>query len=252
MRCIRAGDKNFYLPAMVCSTERSWLRFVNEGMEAAPARTTALAFGTNVDRTHYVCTIVPVPVSVAKLPETFTYAQARSAGLSKHGLYRLRDEGRIEVLGRGVYRRSDATLADSQLLEIAKRAPRATLCLATALAKHGLSDEIPSAPDVALPRGTRTPATSAPVQWHLFDAATFAVGRQALPLDADTSIGLYSAERSIVDAFRTRGHHGHELAHDALKRWLRRPAAHPSALLKVAAHFPRSMTPIRKALEILL
>ena len=190
--------------------------------------------------------------SLAKLPATFTYAQARSVGLSKHGLYRLRDQGRIEALARGIYRRSNARVADPELLEIAKRASRATLCLTSALAKHGLSDEIPSAPDVALPRGTRTPATSAPVKWHLFDAATFDVGRETLRLDADTHIGLYSAERCIIDAFRTRGRHGHELAHDALKRWLRRRGAQPAALLKLAASFPRAVGPLRKALEILL
>jgi predicted transcriptional regulator of viral defense system len=173
-------------------------------------------------------------------------------GLSKHGLYQLRDEGRIEVLARGIYRRSNAAVADPELLEIAKRASRATLCLTTALARHGLSDEIPSAPDIALPRGTRTPATSARVQWHLFDAATFDVGRETLRLDSDTHIGLYSAERSIIDAFRTRGHGGHELAHDALKRWLRRRGAQPAVLLKLATRFPRAAAPLRKALEILL
>jgi hypothetical protein len=91
-----------------------------------------------------------------------------------------------------------------------------------------------------------------PVQWHLFDAATFDIGRDTLRLDADTRIGLYSAERSIIDAFRTRGHGGHELAYEALKRWLRRRAAHPSTLLKLASRFPRAATPIRNALEILL
>ncbi|HEX7480670.1 MAG TPA: type IV toxin-antitoxin system AbiEi family antitoxin domain-containing protein [Polyangiales bacterium] len=190
--------------------------------------------------------------SLAQLPVTFTYAQARAAGVSKHGVYRLHDEGRIERLARGVYRRADAELADPDLLEIATRAPRATLCLTTALARHGLSDEIPRAPDVALPRGTRTPASSAPVQWHHFDAATFDIGREILRLDADTRIGLYSAERSIIDAFRTRGHGGHELAHGALKRWLRRASAHPSTLLKLAARFPRAAAPLRQALEILL
>jgi predicted transcriptional regulator of viral defense system len=186
------------------------------------------------------------------LPSTFTYAQARAAGVSKHELYRLRDEGRIELLSRGLYRRADDDVADLELLEIAGRAPDATLCLATALARHGLSDDIPQAFDVALPRGTRTPITAAPVAWHHFERATFEIGRKVMQVDASTSIGLYIAERCIIDAFRTRATGGHELAHDALKRWCRRPGANPSALLRMATAFPRTATPIRKALEILL
>ncbi len=40
--------------------------------------------------------------AVGQLPVTFSYAQARAAGMTKHGLYRLRDGGAVEVLGRGL------------------------------------------------------------------------------------------------------------------------------------------------------
>ena len=185
-------------------------------------------------------------------PGAFTYQQALEAGLSKHAVYRLRDGGAIEALGRGVYRRSDARLADPDLLEVGARAPRATLCLTSALARHGLSDAIPSAHDIALPRGTRAPSVTASVTWHHFDAATFDVGREWLQLESGMRIGLFSAERSIVDAFRLRGREGHELAHEALKRWLRRRGSSPAALLKLANALPRCEAPLRRALEVLL
>ncbi len=186
------------------------------------------------------------------LPATFSYSDARAAGLSKRAVYRLRDEGSIKRIGRGLYRRSDAALSDLDLLAVAARSSLATLCLATALARHGLSDTIPPAPDVALPRGTRAPATEAMVQWHFFARDTFDLGREMLSLDQETAIGLYSAERSIVDAFRTRGTEGHELANEALRRWLRRPKAQPSELLLLAHQFPRAEEPIRTSLELLL
>lgn len=129
--------------------------------------------------------------------------QALAAGVSKHALYRLRNEGRVELLSRGLYRNADEDVADLELVEIARRAPMATLCLTTALARHGLSDEIPQALDVALPRGTRTPVTAAPVAWHHTERTTFELRRKPIRLDAGTSIGIYSAERCIVDAFRT-------------------------------------------------
>jgi predicted transcriptional regulator of viral defense system len=187
-----------------------------------------------------------------QLPATFSYSDARAAGLSKHALYRLRDTGRIEALHRGLYRRTDAPLADLDLLEAALRAPRATLCLTTALARHGLTDPIPDAIDLALPRRTRHPAFGPAVRWHSFDPETFDFGRTTLDLDGETAIGLYSPERCIIDAFRLRGHDGPEPAYEALRRWLRTPGAQPAQLLALAQHFSRTETPIRHALQILL
>jgi len=177
---------------------------------------------------------------------TFSYAQARAAGMTKYRLYRLRDTGAVEVLGRGLFRHTDAPPADVGL--VAVRAPAATECLASALTLYGLCDVIPAATDVALSRGTRRPAVTAAVAWHSFDRGTFDVGRDSLDLDAATSIGLYSAERSIIDAFRTRGTEGHELAYEAL----RRPGSHPAQLMTLAGAFPRVSTPLRAALEVLL
>ncbi|MGS2616340.1 type IV toxin-antitoxin system AbiEi family antitoxin domain-containing protein [Micromonospora sp. LZ34] len=186
------------------------------------------------------------------LPQTFTYSQAKAAGLSDRRIYRLRDQGAIAAIGRGLYRRNDAEVADVDLLEIARRASSATLCLTTALARHQLIDEIPARIDVALPRGQHQPATAAPVSWHSFDRATFHIGRNELRLDAETSIGLYSPERSIIDAIRLRHSEGSELAYLALRRWLRRGGSSPSQLLTMSRRFPRAERPLREALEILL
>jgi predicted transcriptional regulator of viral defense system len=197
----------------------------------------------------YVYSVAP---SRSQLPSTFTYAQALEAGVSKHTLYRWRSEGHIEPVSRGLYRRTDRDVTDLELIEIAQRAQQSTLCLTSALARHGLSDEIPQVIDIALPRGTRAPVTAAPVAWHHFDPATFEVGRKSLRLASGSTIALYNAERCVIDAFRTRAHGGHELANEALKRWLRQQGASPASLLKMAASFPRTLAPLRTALEILL
>lgn len=189
---------------------------------------------------------------LSMLPATFSYTQALEAGLPERQLYRLRDHGLIEPVGRGLYRRHDAQTADIDLIEVARRAPSATLCLTTALARHGLTDEIPSRIDVALPRGRHRPATTAPVAWHWFDPATFDTGRTELRLDPETSIGLYSPERSIIDAVRLRHREGPDVAYAALRRWLRRSDASPSKLLTMARRFPKAERPLREALEILL
>ena len=189
---------------------------------------------------------------LAPLPAVFTFSQARELGTPIRSLYALRDAGLIEGLGRGLYARVDADLSDLTLRAAAIRAPRATLCLRSALARHGLIDDIPSTYDLALPRGTRLPALKEPISWHKFATETFDLGRDPLPLTGAISTGSYNAERSIVDAFRLRRLEGPELGNQALRRWLTRRGSQPARLLELAAHFPKATTPLRRSLEVLL
>ncbi len=124
------------------------------------------------------------------LGDTFTYGEARRAGLSDRRLYGLRDAGQAIALGGGVYRWADAPPADDDLVEIAERVPRATLCLETALARHGLIDAIPAAVDIAVPRGSTRPALRAPCRLHQFDARTFDLERELLDVGARRPLGL--------------------------------------------------------------
>jgi hypothetical protein len=186
---------------------------------------------------------------LASLPDTFRFSEALER-ISERGLRRLIDEGSIVALSRGLYLKKD-WLGDGDLIEIAAKASRATLCLRSALARHELIDDIPAEIDVAIPRGSWAPGTVAPVRWRHFDAGTFEVGRDQLDIGAGRSIGIYSAQRSIIDAFRMRHLEGADLANEALKRWLRR-GGQPSQLLQMARSFPRTQTALRGTLEVLL
>ncbi len=186
------------------------------------------------------------------LGDTFRYGEARTAGLSDARLYRLRDTGAILPLGGGVYRFTDAPPADIDLIEIAERVPHATLCLESALARHGLIDSIPPAIDIAIPRGNTRPVLHAPSRLHQFDRRTFELGRATLDTGGRTPIGIYTPERSIIDIVRTRHLHGSDLAWEALRRWLRQPGSSPGQLIELAKHFTRAEPALRNALEILL
>ena len=186
------------------------------------------------------------------LPSTFSYREGLAAGLSEHHVRRLVAEGRLERQGRGIYQQADAFSTDEDLSLIAAAAPDATLCLLSALARHDLTDRIPSRFDVALPRSRRPPKLRAPVIWHRFADETFALERGQVTLDGGRQIGLYSPERTLVDVFRIRHLEGADLAHASLKRWLRRRGSQPADLLAVARQFPRTEGVIRQALEVLL
>ncbi|MFW0774963.1 type IV toxin-antitoxin system AbiEi family antitoxin domain-containing protein [Paenarthrobacter nitroguajacolicus] len=184
----------------------------------------------------------------------FTVKDASRYGVPKASLYRLRDSGFIEQIGPGLYMAAANLDTDLDLIEAAHKAPLATLCLNSALAHYGLIDEIPSSIDLALPRGKTPPQVSSPVTWHLFDKATFDLGRSMIPIEGAESaeIGIYSPERSIVDAFRLRASTGYETGIEALRNWLKRPDSQPARLAQLASFLPRSSGPLRRALEVLL
>lgn len=188
----------------------------------------------------------------AGLGDVFTRAEAKRAGVSNRRLYMLRDVGDLIALGGGVYRWADAPLADLDLIEIAERVPRATLCLETALSRHDLIDAIPAAIDVAIPRGAHRPALKAPIRLHLFDRESFDIGREEFDVGARRPLGLYSAERSLIDVIRLRHDQGADLAWEGLRRWLNRRGRNPGQLLVMARHFKGAEAPLRSALEVLL
>ena len=200
---------------------------------------------------RYMATLAYMVIGDADLPDIFTRADASALGVSDRRLAEMRESGAVSQLARGIYLR-DRVDIDHDLAEITLRAPRATLCLTTALSHHDLTDDIPASINIALPREQRQPRTTAPVTWHRFDSGTFDIGRAEHTLHANLSIGIYDPMRSIIDAYRLRHLYGIDQAHTALKRWLPRRGNQPSALLKMARHFPKAEPTLRIALETLL
>ena len=184
---------------------------------------------------------------LAGLPSTFRYTEAREH-LNERQFRSLLADAQIMPIARGLYRKSD-WYGDEDLTEIAAKAPLATIAMRSALARYDLIDDIPRRIDIAVPRGSWTPRLVVPIHWHHFAPATFEIGRSLLNTEAGV-IGLYSAERSIVDVFRLRHQEGEEVAVEAIKRWLRQ-GGQPSELLLIAQSFPRVVTPLRNLVKVL-
>jgi predicted transcriptional regulator of viral defense system len=192
-----------------------------------------------------------IAIASPELPATFTPAEAERRGVSRRKLERLQATGTVERIGHGLYRRTDGEPADHDLIEIAAKAHRPTLCLLSALARHELTDVIPAAHDIAVPRGAWQPVVSAPVHWHKFDPTTFEIGRTEIRLDDTYALGLYDAPRSIVDAYRLRHDVGPDIANEALRRWLRR-GGKPADLMRLTRNFPAARPALLHALQVLL
>src|SRR5688500_17415032 len=114
-------------------------------------------------------------MGTAALPTIIDRRTLGEIGLSMHQLYALAHAGELTQIAPGLYTRpgelDDTTAAWAS---ISLRKPSATICLLSSLSIHELTDEIPRATDIALPRGERTLSTKlAPIRWHSFDRATF-------------------------------------------------------------------------------
>ncbi len=190
----------------------------------------------------------------AALPDFLRYTDLPGLLLTRHRLEQMVAAGEYERIAPGAFLRvgvvDDTTAA---WMAIAAKKPEATICLLSAAALHELTDEIPRGTDIAIPRGSQ-PATIrfAPITWHRFARETFDIGRTSHLLPAGLSIGLYSPERTIVDLFRLRHDWGSDLAHGALKRWLRVRGNSPGELLAIARGFPLARPALKAALEVLV
>lgn len=188
---------------------------------------------------------------LADLPATFTTSDARAHGLHPRDVYAARDSGEIVQLSRGVFRQADAALASyPDFLAVARRVPRAIVCLVSAAAVHDLTDEIPTAVQVAVPRATRPPRISfPPATVFRFDAETFELGLSSVEAAPGDPIRIYDPGRTVVDLMRLRHRIGEPLAHGALHRYLRRSDARPGELLRLAAALD-VFGPVRLALDV--
>jgi predicted transcriptional regulator of viral defense system len=162
-----------------------------------------------------------------QLPPTFTPADVAAAGVSRYTTYAWRDAGMIIELGRGVYRKANAPeTAHLDLLAATKRAPRAIICLVSALAIHDLTDEIPPAVQLAVPRGVHPPQISYPVvEFSRFDPKTFELGQERFEAAPGEFVPVYSAERTLADCMRLRHRIGDAVAIRALRSYL---SKHPN------------------------
>jgi predicted transcriptional regulator of viral defense system len=185
--------------------------------------------------------------------QPFRVSEAAAIGVSRTTLHRMRQQGEIATVGRGLVQLPDAGMGMlSGLAVVSARVPRGTICLNSALAFWDLTDEIPPKVHVAVPRGAHLPSIDQPsTKVHAFAARTFGVERQQAKTDADEQFWIYSPERSVVDVLRMSRWVGHDVGLHALRRYMAQPDSNPARLAELARELGGSAR-LRPALEALL
>jgi len=189
--------------------------------------------------------------AIEDLPPTFTTATARASGLHSRDLYAARDAGLVLELSHGVFRSAGAAPASfPDLLAVAYRNSSAIICLLSAAAVHDLTDEIPAAVQIAVPRPSRPPQISfPPTTVFRFESSTFELGLTRLEAAPGEYVRIYDPARTVVDLMRLRHRVGQPTALAALQRYLRRRDSRPAELLELAAAL-RVHGPVLHALDV--
>lgn len=147
-------------------------------------------------------------------------SEAIDLGIHAVTLYRLRDQDQIEQISRGIFRlRSLPSITNPDLVTVAKRIPKGVVCLISALAFHGLTTQIPRHVFIALPRRAMKPRMNYPpirIFWYSDDAIKSGVHIHKID---GVSVPVFSAEKSVADAFKYRNKIGFDVALEALQIW---------------------------------
>jgi len=162
-------------------------------------------------------------------------SEAMAAGLSRYQFYKLRDEGVIEAISRGLYRLSDLPpIGNPDLVTVASRYPKAVLCLVSALSWHGITTQIPHQVHLAVARNARLPDLDyPPVQGYRFSEAAFEAGSETHSVD-NTPICIFSPEKTLADCFKFRNKIGQDLVLEALQLYRERLKPKPALILQYA------------------
>lgn len=160
---------------------------------------------------------------------------ALNLGIHPRTLYRLRDEGILVRVSRGIYRLASLSpLSQPDIAAVALRVPRAVICLTSALAYHDVTSEIPHEVQIALPRRTKTPRLDfPPIRVFWFSGPALTEGIEVVEIDG-VDVRVYDLPKTVVDCFRFRNKIGLDVAVDALNEAIKRKGVRPAELLRYA------------------
>lgn len=155
----------------------------------------------------------------------------RPRDLAKHRIPRqylrvLEQQRKVERSGRGLYILVGALVTEHHsLAEACKRVPHGVICLASALAIHGLTTQMPHEVWIAIDRKARKPTDGYPplrVVRFSGDALTSHVQTRKVE---GVKVQVYDPAKTVADCFKYRNKIGLDVAIEALRDCWRKKRA---------------------------
>ena len=162
-------------------------------------------------------------------------AELREAGVTAATLSRMERNGEVLRLSRGLYQLSDAPLdVHHSLAETAKRIPKGVVCLVSALAFHGLTDQLPRKVWLAVGQKDWTPRPEGtPIRLVRFTDRLLTEGVETHPVER-VPVKVFGVAKTIADCFRYRNKIGLSVAIEGLQEALRQRKTTPGEIASQA------------------
>ncbi|NGX34862.1 MAG: hypothetical protein K1060chlam1_01221 [Candidatus Anoxychlamydiales bacterium] len=147
-------------------------------------------------------------------------SSAIGQGIHRRELYKMCNEGILEVIGRGLYRLTEYPLpSDIDLVTVGKLVPKGVVSLISALSFYDLTTQIPRFIYIAIPNKSRKPIIHyPPVKFFWFSEKQYKNGIKTISIDGH-SLKIYDMEKTLVDCWRFRNKIGLDVALEALKTY---------------------------------
>jgi predicted transcriptional regulator of viral defense system len=155
---------------------------------------------------------------LAKLRRLLRARDLAAHGLPTVALTRLVQAGKLERLARGMYGLPGASVSEHRsLAEVALRVPKGVVCLLSALRVHGIGTQAPFEVWLALPHRAAVPRLAQP-QLRIVRMSDRFLGDGVQHIKVDgVAVPVFSAAKTVVDAFRFRNKIGVDVAIEALR-----------------------------------
>ena len=144
--------------------------------------------------------------------------EVTEANIHTQTLSRLVRAGTLERVARGRYRLPNAPVTEHHgLALVAAAAPKAVICLLSALSFHQIGTQLPHEVWIALDRRSRRPALQYPrLRVVRFGGNALTEGIETHRIEGET-VRVYNAAKTIADTFKYRNKIGVDVALEALR-----------------------------------
>ena len=161
-------------------------------------------------------------------------------GIHRMNLKRLVDHGLLVQRSHGIYEAAAPRMTEhGSIIEIVTRAPKATLCLLTALRLHRLTTQNPFEIWIMIDRKARKPSIDTPaVRVVRASGPCLTKGVQTMRIDS-VDVRVTTVAKTVADCFKFRNKIGKDIAIDALRTYLRRKDAKPGNRVRDLMYFAR-------------
>ncbi len=161
--------------------------------------------------------------------------ELRDAGIAGSTIQRALNDGDLVRIGRGLYQDSHSDVEGEQTLaEVAKRIPKGVIAMVSALAYHGLTDQMPRKTWVAIGTSDWSPVSDYPPVRIVRFAEKYLHQGVERQMVSGAPVPIFSIPKTLADLFRNGKLVDRSIAVEGLRAALDQRKATPGEIAEAA------------------